>query len=145
MFKASTENLVYFRPTFFNYPKDTLLHDKHSYDNFMLGPSIIVHPVLKEGVDKVNAYFPNDVWYNFFTGKLVANEAAYISLDCPVYGNTNIHVRGGSIVPTFNDYNNVDNVYDLRKSLITLNVALNNDGEAYGNIIIDSGDSLDPS
>lgn len=53
-----------FKPTFFEYPQDETLY-LSDIDNFMLGDALIVHPVLKEGVTQIDAYFPKDRWYDF--------------------------------------------------------------------------------
>ena len=34
----------------------------------MLGKALIVHPVLAENVTEVQAYFPQDVWYDYESG-----------------------------------------------------------------------------
>ncbi len=54
------------RPLFFEWPTDpiTLSIDKQ----FLLGPSLLVSPVLEEGATTVQAYFPKGRWYDFYTG-----------------------------------------------------------------------------
>lgn len=47
------------------YPKDVTarLVDKQ----FLWGPALLISPVLQEGKISVNVYFPQDVWYNYYT------------------------------------------------------------------------------
>ena len=37
-------------------------------DAVMLGPAILVHPVLHQGADGVDVSLPKGVWYDFDTG-----------------------------------------------------------------------------
>lgn len=53
--------------------------------------------IFKKGSISVNAYFPNDTWYDYYTGEVVANNG-YVSLDAPL-DKINVHVRAGYIVP----------------------------------------------
>ena len=38
-------------------------------DAVMLGPAILVHPVLHQGADGVDVSLPKGVWYDFDTGE----------------------------------------------------------------------------
>jgi hypothetical protein len=53
-----------------------------------------------------------------------------------------MHIRGGSIVPTMDLASTALNILELRKSEITLVVALDTSGNANGNMILDDGASL---
>lgn len=46
----------------------------------------------------VTAYFPRDIWYNFYTGKTVPSTSGYHVLEAPL-DVINIHLRGGYILP----------------------------------------------
>ena len=52
-----------------------------------------------KGATTVKAYFPNDTWYDFYTGALVNVTKQYTQLDAPL-DTINVHVRGGHIIPT---------------------------------------------
>lgn len=64
----------------------------------MVGPALLVSPVLTEGANYVNAYFPLGVWYNYFSQDQFFSTGTYINLSTPLY-ETNLHVRGGYIIP----------------------------------------------
>ncbi len=45
--------------------------DTYAIDRqFLVGSSLLVSPVLEEGASTVDAYFPADLWYNYYTGIL---------------------------------------------------------------------------
>lgn len=66
----------------------------------MLGRELLVHPVLDEGVETVDAYFPADIWYNYYTGDAIVSDTGILkTLSAKMTEPINIHVRGGSVVP----------------------------------------------
>lgn len=66
---------------------------------FMFGPSIMVNPVYKYGERSRKVYFPkNNIWYDFFTGKVISNGGETKVLDAP-YSHIPLCVRAGSIIP----------------------------------------------
>jgi len=143
-FEMSLNGGSLFKPAFFEYPQDTNLLSTHSSDNFMIGPALIVHPVLDEGVSTVNAYFPEDTWYDWYTGeKLNLPSSGLVTLDAPLKGLVNIHMRGGSIIPKAVNYVTAMNLHELRYSNITLVVALDSSGSAFGSLVLDDGVSPD--
>jgi alpha-D-xyloside xylohydrolase len=65
----------------------------------MFGPSIMVNPVYKYGERNRKVYFPkNNIWYDFFTGKVLSNGGETKVLDAP-YSHIPLCVRAGSIIP----------------------------------------------
>jgi len=61
----------------------------------------------------VSAYFPYDIWYDFFTGERLTRVGTIIQLPTPLH-STNIHVRGGSILVTQTPARNTKNRWALR-------------------------------
>jgi len=58
-----------------------------------------VHCVLQNKYD-VNAYFPKDRWFDIYDGRLAFDSAGqWQDLKTPLE-KINVHVRGGSIIPT---------------------------------------------
>lgn len=144
VFKLSLTGGTYFKPAFFNYPKDTLLWETYAEDNFMLGNKLLVHPVLEPGVDSRLAYFPDDLWYNFYSGTIVElPESRVVNLPAGIEDPVNIHVRGGAIVPLADQADTANTIEQLRNSTITLLVALDENGHAEGDLVIDDGISPD--
>lgn len=96
MFFLSVEGGTFFKPTFFEYPSDVRLQYDHAEKNFMVGPALLVHPALIRDITIVEAYFPADIWYNWYTGKRITTPFnRTLTLDAPLNGTINIHVRGG--------------------------------------------------
>ena len=143
MFRLALEGGSAFKPTFFEYPSDVRLQFEHSQDNFMVGSALLVHPVLQPGVSTVSAYFPADIWYNWYSGKLVTTPFnRTLVLEAPLNGYINIHVRGGRIVPKNDGYNTANTVQKLRFANITLVIAIGGQGTAEGELVLDSGVSV---
>uniref|UniRef100_H2ZBD5 alpha-glucosidase n=1 Tax=Ciona savignyi TaxID=51511 RepID=H2ZBD5_CIOSA len=72
---------------------------KHKYF-MLLGRSILISPVLEPGVDSVNAYVPDDKWYDYYTGSELASglRKTFTFFNAPL-DHIPIHIRGGSIIP----------------------------------------------
>ena len=143
MFKASFEGGSVFKPSFFEFPNDIRLQFQHSQDNFMVGPALLVHPVLTEGVNQVSAYFPSTIWYNWYTGKkIITSFNRTLVLSAPVDGSINIHLRGGSIVTKNDAYTTANTALKLRNGNFTLVVGIGGEGTAFGELILDDGLSV---
>ncbi|KYQ89141.1 alpha-glucosidase [Tieghemostelium lacteum] len=131
------------RPLFFEYPTDP---NTYALDTqFLVGTSLMVSPVLTDGARSVNAYFPNDVWYDYFTGQLVLPVGKFQNLSAPI-DYINVHLRGGNIIPTQPTSQYVrpsdgipvtlSNAKQLPFNLI---VALDTNGTANGQVYLDDG------
>jgi alpha-glucosidase (family GH31 glycosyl hydrolase) len=71
----------------------------HTIDQqFMLGPALLITPVLQPNVRNVSGWFPDDVWYDLFEGDQVIDVMQFVNLDAPLH-KINAHIRGGYIVP----------------------------------------------
>ncbi|CAG9321482.1 unnamed protein product [Blepharisma stoltei] len=139
MFRVSQNGGMHFRPAFFDYPNDiNLLNNATSH--FMLGEGLIVHPVLSPGLTRMSAYFPSDLWYDFYQGTYTQlNYYNTVNLNVTLPGPIPIHVRGGHIISTLDNSNTVLDAITLRKSPITLVVALNGAFQANGHAVFDNG------
>ena len=59
----------------------------------------MISPALREGQTSVTVYFPNAIWYDYFTKEGVRSFGdVFQQLDCPL-DCLPIHVRGGAILP----------------------------------------------
>ena len=144
MFSLSLHGGSFFKPAFFNYPEDLNLIISYSSDNFMFGDAFIVHPCLTEGETYVEAYFPYDLWYDWFTGQRVTlGHSKKVSLEAPLRGFVNIHMRGGYVIPSAVSYYDAMTVEELRYSNITLVIASDPRGIASGFMNFDDGVSPD--
>mmetsp|Transcript_10601 Transcript_10601/g.20455 ORF Transcript_10601/g.20455 Transcript_10601/m.20455 type:complete len:860 (+) Transcript_10601:32-2611(+) len=144
MFDHAQDGGVWFKPAFFQYPDDRNLSELHVSDNFLLGSDLIVHPVLSPSQTSLPAYFPDDIWYDLYSGQFVNTTVSqtYV-LNVTLPSHIPIHVRGGAIIPTLDLYDTAMNVIDLRMSNHTLIIALDANNQAKGHLIIDDGKSVD--
>jgi alpha-glucosidase (family GH31 glycosyl hydrolase) len=96
------------RSLWMNYPQDDNCVDVD--EQFMLGANVLVSPVLYPKVNIVKAYFPAGVWYPVSAGNIVYDTSSSVKIiNAPSTGrhvllptpatDTNVHVRGGSILP----------------------------------------------
>lgn len=128
IFQVGLEGGMFFKPAFFEFPGDKNLYETHVDDNFMLGSSLIVHPVLNAGVTSLSAYFPPALWYDFFYGTPIdATVTSTHTLKAHLPGIINVHIRAGHIVPKLDAWYSAKTVADLRKSSFNLIIALNNE------------------
>jgi alpha-glucosidase len=61
-------------------------------DQFMIGDSLLVAPVIEEGAMSRSVYFPADRWYNVWTGESVQGGQT-IMVDAPI-GSPPVYARG---------------------------------------------------
>jgi alpha-glucosidase len=112
---------------------------------FLLGPNILVTPVLEPQADTVNGVFPGIVdgesWFDWYSGERVQAEASVNTTIPAPLGHIPVYIRGGSVLPTQEPgYTTTDS----RKNPWGLIVALSTDGKASGSLYVDDGESLEP-
>ncbi|KAM9314287.1 lysosomal alpha-glucosidase isoform 2-T2 [Pholidichthys leucotaenia] len=125
------------RPIMFEFPKDVKAYgiDKQ----FMWGKSLLVTPVLDPGVDYVEGYFPEGLWYDFYTGDSVRSQGEELRLPAPL-DKINLHLREGSILPTQTP--NLTLWVSSGQPLHLIS-ALSDDGSASGDLFWDDGETVD--
>ena len=83
------------RPLVYHFEQDPTARTCN--DEFMLGPSLLVAPVVQQGADKRMVYLPQGEWYDYWTKEKLTGPRWLIReapLDtCPLY------VRAGSVLP----------------------------------------------
>jgi len=139
-YKANQLGTTVARALWYNYPSDSTAHSV--FGQFMLGPSLLVSPVLHQGATSVNAYFPQGLWYDFSSRRLAIDAASggvWKTLDTPVTA-VNVHVSGGSILPLQEAKLTVS---ASRASPFTLLVGLCDMGEAQGQLFFDDGEQVE--
>ena len=112
---------------------------------YLLGPALLVTPVLEQGATSVNGVFPGtaagQVWYDFYTQTSVnVSAGANITIPAPL-GHIPLFVRGGYIIPRQEPRNTTT---ASRQQVWGLLVALDNAGSAKGSLYLDDGESLEP-
>ena len=127
-----------FRPMLFDFPE--LPETYTNQEQIMVGPALLFNPVLYEGLDRVSASVPvSEVWYDYFTGeRLPADPQQVFEADLD---HLSLLFRGGYAITT-QDPDGALTVIDMRTRPINIKVALNRQGKAFGNFILDDGLSL---
>lgn len=99
----------------------------------------MVTPVLSPGVDLVVGYFPEALWYDYYTGDAVHSKGEELQLPAPL-DKINLHLREGSITPTQTP--NLTLWVSCGQPLHLVS-ALTEDGSASGDLFWDDGESID--
>ncbi|OLY80206.1 Alpha-glucosidase [Smittium mucronatum] len=136
-YTASTIGSPVARPLTFEFPADTNLFNNDL--QFMVGESILISPVLFENATSVDAYFPGStIWYDWYTHSGFYGQSKNVTLDAPL-NHINVHIRGGSIIPTQDPAMTVEATI---ASNFTLIIALDDDSTASGSLYLDDGISV---
>ncbi|CAI6267938.1 unnamed protein product [Periconia digitata] len=111
---------------------------------FLLGPSLLITPVLEPLATTVRGVFPGAPrvrWYDWHTGSLVvAGAGENKTLDAPL-GHIPVFVRGGSVVPLQTPGYTTSEGRGLPWGVL---VALDGRGEASGELYLDDGEAVVP-
>jgi len=131
------------RPLFFSFPQDPETYGVSK--QFLLGPGVLVSPVLYNSTTSVNAYFPKGSWYNLndMTMALKSN-GEYITLQAPM-DTINVHVGEGMILPM---QRGGLTTTAARMTPFTLIVAFplgfeSTGGKAKGHLFLDGGEDVE--
>ncbi len=101
--EASRTGAPVIRPLVWEFPYDPRVFRRA--DSYMVGPALLVAPVVEPGVQERAVYLPEGVWYDFWTGRRYdagslaeAGRGQVVACDAPL-DRIPIFVRGGHIVP----------------------------------------------
>jgi len=92
---ACDTGLPVMRPLVLDFQEDVNTHEL--WDCFMIGPSLLVAPVLRPGDKKRVVYLPQGLWYDFHTREPITG-GRYILADAPL-DRIPLFVRAGAIIP----------------------------------------------
>ena len=96
--EAAAKGTPLCRHLFLHYPEDSNTYDIRY--QFMLGPDLMVAPVLTKGAQTVDVYFPaRDAWIDLWTGVAVDRPAGWSTMPGPI-GKPAAYLRKGG---AFND------------------------------------------
>jgi alpha-glucosidase len=140
---AHTTGSTVMRALAWEFPNDPSLASVDT--QFLLGPSIMVVPVLEPLVDTVKGVFPGikqgEVWYDWYTQTAVhAQPGVNTTIPAPL-GHIPVFVRGGSILPMQEP---ALTTRDARNTPWSLLASLSNKGTASGELYLDDGESIYP-
>jgi alpha-glucosidase len=113
---------------------------------FLLGPALLVTPVLEPQVNYTRGVFPGIVdgecWYDWYSQrKFVAEVGVNTSIEAPL-GHIPLFVRGGHVIPMQKPGYTTK---ASRRNPWNLLVALSEDGDASGELYVDDGESVEPA
>lgn len=143
-YHAHTKGETVMRALAWEFPNDESLRE--TYNQFMLGPSILVTPVLIPNVETVQGVFPGiglgERWYDWYTlTEVDAEPGENVTLQAPLE-HINVHVRGGAVLvlqePKLT-------TAETTKTPYSLLVALDSNSAASGDLYLDDGESLQPN
>ncbi|GLJ21746.1 hypothetical protein SUGI_0405690 [Cryptomeria japonica] len=131
------------RPLFFSFPEDEETYGIST--QFLIGPGVLVSPVLQKETTRATAYFPKGSWYNLNDMKqALVSIGEYVNLVAPM-DTINVHVCDGMILPM---QQGGLTTREARKTPFTLVVAfskgLNYSGaKAKGQLFLDNGEDVE--
>ncbi|XP_064146430.1 probable maltase-glucoamylase 2 [Loxodonta africana] len=137
MHKAHVEGSTVVRPLLNEFADDVTTWEIDR--QFMLGPAILISPVLESGAFAISAYFPRARWYDYSSESGEDSAGKWKTLAAPL-DHINLHVRGGYILPWQEP---AMNTHYSRQNFMGLTVALDSDRKAYGQMFWDDGQSID--
>ncbi|KAK0386647.1 hypothetical protein NLU13_6482 [Sarocladium strictum] len=127
-------------PMFYAYPKDKGTWELEN--QYFYGPGILVAPVLEQGSTSVDVYLPDGhVFYDWWTREAVQGQGGTYSVTDVNTTMIPLFIKGGVILPLRE--NSAMTTTELRKEKFELLVALDNDGQAKGELYLDDGESLE--
>ncbi|KAF3049897.1 hypothetical protein E8E11_005491 [Didymella keratinophila] len=143
-YHAHTKGETVMRALAWEFPNDESL--RGTFSQFMLGPSILVTPVLVPNVETVQGVFPGigqgERWYDWYTlAEVDAQPGENVTMQAPLE-HINVHVRGGSVLVLQEPQLTT---IATRQTPYSLLVTLGSDDTATGNLYLDDGESLQPN
>lgn len=143
-YAAHTTGSTVMRALSWEFPNDPSLAAADR--QFLLGPSLMITPVLEPLARSVDGVFPGvgrgEVWYDWYTQTAVnATAGQNTTIDAPL-GHIPVYVRGGSILP---QQEPLYTTAQSRNSSWSLLSALSEEGTATGMLYVDDGESIVPN
>ncbi|KAL2809334.1 putative alpha-glucosidase [Aspergillus granulosus] len=137
--KQSQTGEPFLQPFFYLYPED-----ENTFSNqlqFFYGDALLISPVTEENSTSVDAYFPKDIFYDWYTGAALQGKGETVTLTDVGITHIPIHIRGGSIIPIRSS--GAMTTTELREKGFQLIIAPGSNGRAAGSLYLDDGDSLE--
>uniref|UniRef100_A0A8C2U532 alpha-glucosidase n=1 Tax=Coturnix japonica TaxID=93934 RepID=A0A8C2U532_COTJA len=106
---------------------------------FLWGPGLLISAVIDQGVDVIDAYIPDAVWYEYETGARISERKQWTRMYLPA-DKLGLHLRGGYIYPIQQP---ATTTVESRLNPLGLIIALNENNTAAGELFWDDGESTD--
>ncbi|KPA78437.1 putative alpha glucosidase II subunit [Leptomonas pyrrhocoris] len=136
-YHAHTKGNTIMRPLFFEFPEQEKLREVQN--TYLFGRAILVQPVAQKGATEVTVPLPaGTLWYNYFTGEMATGGTYTMPVDL---NTIPMFLRGGHVVPMKLRLRR--STYAARLDPFTLFVALNAQGNSYGDLYCDDGTTFE--
>ena len=138
MYKAHDDGSTVVRSMLANFPED-----KETWtidEQMMWGNGLLIAPVVTENTFTKNIYFPDQRWYNYYTGTENGVRGGWEEVNAPI-DYLPLYLRGGEIIPLQKP---AQTTMDSRMNGLGLLISLDDDMEASGQMYWDEGDSIAP-
>lgn len=122
------------RPLVFDYQHDPLVVGLD--DQYLLGPDLLVAPILAAGATARQVYLPEGRWYDWQTGETL-DGGRYVVASAPM-DRIPLYARGGSVVPLWPDAPASTDGY--RPEVIQLHLFVPDDGGALHQSLLQEDD-----
>ncbi|CAG8613562.1 15299_t:CDS:10, partial [Racocetra fulgida] len=120
------------------YPDDEKVYEMD--DQFFVGNSLLVKPIVEEGQTSTEVYFSgNEIYYDYFTFEKICGSSK-VRINAPL-NKIPVFLRGGSIITKRQKIRGSSS--DMHLDPFTLVIALNEDSEAIGTLYLDDGETYD--
>lgn len=145
MYLAHSTGSTVMRALAWEFPNDPSLAAVDT--QFLLGPSLMVVPVLEPQATTVRGVFPgvtnnNTIWYDWYTQTAIAAQPGVNTTIPAPLGHIPVFVRGGSILPMQEPALTTRAARSTPWALLT---ALDSHGTARGQLYLDDGESIHPN
>jgi len=101
----------------------------------------MIAPVTEENSTSVSVYFPDDLFYDFWTHAPFRGAAKWVKLDNVNFTSIPVYIKSGGIIPLRSQGANTTT--ELRTRNFELIIAPGLDNRANGSLYMDDGDSID--
>uniref|UniRef100_A0A0P4VW06 DUF5110 domain-containing protein n=1 Tax=Scylla olivacea TaxID=85551 RepID=A0A0P4VW06_SCYOL len=135
-FEAHTRGTTVVRPLVHEFSSDR--HTLGVDDQFLWGAALMISPVLTPATTQRQVYFPQDAWYDYYSGTPVQFPGEKATIRAP-RDTIPLHIRGGHVLPTQRPARNTAAARRLPMGLI---VAIGRDRRASGRLFWDDGESI---
>lgn len=139
--EAATDGTPLMRPLWMEFPLDTSVFARE--DSFLLGPALLIRPVVQSGTHEAEVYFPgNEAWYHFTSGQAYpTGSERTVQFKVDGLGTVLVFQKAGTIIPRKDRTRRSSTQMELDP--YTLVVALDSQGQAEGELYIDDGKSYE--
>lgn len=139
LYQQTVDGTPLLNPVFYLYPEDEATFGLDL--QYFYGGALLVAPVTQEDATSVDVYLPDDVFYDWYTQKLVQGTGAYITVTDQGLTDIPLYVRGGVIIPL--RVESATTTTALREKDFELLIAVGRNGTASGSLYLDDGVSLE--